>query len=820
MQVEIKNIIIFLLISITFTAHAQAQDVTHEQSKSAQQPLIRLLAGKFEPLSEAAPVLLPGEKIQAYSADETGYYIVQFIGPILPSDKQELITEGAEVFDYVPDYAFIVKMNNAIRNAAQDIERVRWIGIYQPDFRIHPDLANLALTAISQVPDAPVAVRQDIPIDINVSVFAVEDMNAISLQIKKLGGTVTGQSQGTWGGMLEVTIAPSLLVALSGISGVSWIEKAPVWASMNDVAMGIMNVRQAWEPSWLTQDLIRNGSGLHGNGQTVAVTDTGIDAGVNNVANLHDDFEDGSGNSRILQIDDRVGDGAADVAPGIDPSGCNRRGAAHGTHVAGSVLGNGDLSGADPANHDYPVNSRTGTAPEANLVFQAVADNTCGALTGIPGDITDLFRDAMDDGASLHNNSWGDTNNQGNYSAHSRQADEFVWNNTDYTILFCAMNEGIDSDSNGVVDGGSVTAPSTAKNVISVGASENDRPGQANTYGVGFPGDFLVNPINTDRMADDTDGLAAFSGRGPVDDGRIKPDLVAPGTFIASTRSSQGGTGWGVIDANYIFNGGTSMATPLTTGAATIVRQFFTDWRNTIPSAALIKAILINGAEDINPGQYGTGATREIPRARPTNVAGWGRVDLENSIFPNPPRSVSVVDQKTGLSTGDLHTYGFYNVSDSSQPFSVSLVWSDFRGTLASGGALVNDVDLFVQDSTGNTYRQINAISNVVGIDIQIPATGLYTIVVKGFNIPNGPQKYALVVSGIMNGDVFANGNSTGFEDGSSTNPFNTVSEAVNAVPGSGGELHITSNSYNERLVIDKKVTLLAVGGMVVIGAP
>jgi len=71
------------------------------------------------------------------------------------------------------------------------------------------------------------------------------------------------------------------------------------------------------------------------------------------------------------------------------------------------------------------------------------------------------------------------------------------------------------------------------------------------------------------------------------------------------------------------------MATPLTAGAAALVREWLTRVRGIAnPSGALMKAVLLNGAVDMSPGQYGTGGTREIPAARPNNVAGWGRVNL------------------------------------------------------------------------------------------------------------------------------------------------------------------------------------------------
>jgi hypothetical protein len=83
-----------------------------------------------------------------------------------------------------------------------------------------------------------------------------------------------------------------------------------------------------------------------------------------------------------------------------------------------------------------------------------------------------------------------------------------------------------------------VSPPGSAKNCITVGATENNCPTVTNTYGQGWPSDFLTDPIASDRMADNPEGMVAFSSRGPTLAQRIKPDVVAPGTFILSSRSS------------------------------------------------------------------------------------------------------------------------------------------------------------------------------------------------------------------------------------------------------------------------------------------
>ena len=168
---------------------------------------------------------------------------------------------------------------------------------------------------------------------------------------------------------------------------------------------------------------------------------------------------------------------------------------------------------------------------------------------------------------------------------------------------------------------------------------------------------YSADPIFSDHVSNHPEGMAAFSSRGPCLDGRYKPDIVAPGTNILSTRSSrclrdQDG---GVYNPYYMWMGGTSMSTPLVAGASALMREYLMGVKGYAnPSAALIKAALLNSAQDISPGQYGTGSTREIPISPvPNNVEGWGRLNLGNGVYPVSPSNILYYDVQSSLSTGE-----------------------------------------------------------------------------------------------------------------------------------------------------------------------
>jgi uncharacterized repeat protein (TIGR01451 family) len=337
-------------------------------------------------------------------------------------------------------------------------------------------------------------------------------------------------------------------------------------------------------------------------------------------------------------------------------------------------------------------------------------------------------------------------------------------------IFFASGNSGADgvpgaldlcTGGDGVIDPDSLYAPGTAKNVITVGAAESQRDtgGLSEIPWLLLSFCFATQPIATDLPSDNPDGLAAFSSRGPADDGRVKPDLVAPGTNIISNRSHYPNAGllWGEYDANYVYSGGTSMATPLAAGAGVLARQWLTLRGLANPSAAAVKVLLLDTTYDIAPGQYGTGSAQEIPFNRPNSMDGWGRADLGFLDAP-APYMLWVDDHAAGLATHQTVSYAHsvarpLEVLSSAQPLRIMLAWTDPPASLSASKQLVNDLDLTVIGPGNVTYHGNDLAAgdrtnNVEGIVIENPPVGQYSVQVRGRNVPIGSQPYALAVGG------------------------------------------------------------------------
>jgi subtilisin family serine protease len=701
------------------------------------------------------------------------HYIVRFIGPIKESWKEQIKTLNGFFGDPLPSHSYIVEMDGKTRDQVAGLPFVSWIGHYDPTYRLSHNLLGESAESEqmrAQPPGTekaePLKKQQDQGSQVNFkkavqvpNTFLVTFHTPQNLQealpgIRSLGAN-PGQINQNDPNVRTITVSfpadttqiADKLNQLASIHGVLTIDALRVKQLRNNIATRIMT------DSLDAQEL---NLPLTGEGEIIAIADTGIDTG--NPDTIHEDFRGRIAGIRSWPINPAFGDFVKN--PGADDGPADLD-SGHGTHVAGSVLGEGKKA------QDFGKQAVRGLSYRASLFFQAVEQKMdwkpeyeykrgiygTYVLTGLPDDLTTLFQQAYDAGTRIHSNSWGG-GDFGTYDLESRDVDRFVWEHKDMIILFAAGNDGEDRNRDGKVDLGSITPPSTAKNSIAVGASENQRKNVSDTYKMIGPLQFPTAPIASDRIADNPDDIAAFSSRGPCLDARFKPDVVAPGTRIFSTKPVNNPENELTrYEDFYMYMDGTSMATPLTAGAVGLIREYLRKTIQTIPTAALVKATLIHTAVR-RPYRY-TSLESDSELWDPEQ--GWGHVNLRPFISAIPGWSIKFVDIKQGLETGQSWKFNF-DVHNSNHPVKVSLVWSDYPAVADKYPSLINNLDLIVtapngQDYHGNVFippydSKLDAINNVESVLITDTQPGQYKVTVLASEVAAGPQDFALVYSG------------------------------------------------------------------------
>lgn len=697
-----------LMYGLCFATFAEAHPSTPPLT-------IHLRQGSFDPLLSmpAAALLLPANT-------DSQLMLIQLDTTPDRQTPATLAAAGMQPLAYIPDNTYLVRNTGSGRPALSGLRGVRWSGPYLAAYKLAPQLKQQLASAASA--------------DLRILATPNADVAALSSVVQAHGGLVSGQSTGIYGISLRAQIPGTAIATLLARDDILWAEPYSGAALLNDRARRILGI-----------DRGRQELGLDGSGQIIAVTDTGLDVQANVLAGTNPDFPAkqiaGVASERDMSVQ-------CQSDTWDDQNG-------HGTHVAGIILGSGASSPAGP--------SFAGMAPSAKLVVQSGGPFLgCLDLSN-----TSYLQDAYDQGARIQNASWGLAGSNGSYDTLTQQIDEFLWNHKDHLLVVAAGNSGRDGNLDGMIDSNSIISPATAKNVLSVGASENNRPASG-TCTRSRPENWCWSafglfgaPIDSDPISDNPDGIAAFSSRGPTNDGRIKPEIVAPGTNIISTRSHYPGASYlASYDSNYAYDSGTSMAAPMVSGMAALVRQWLAEQRQMDdPSAALIKAMLVNGATAGSPGQYGSGPQREISPSWPNNTSGWGRAALTDTLSINTSSSIWL-HEADDIQTDEQQSYTVMAMAE--QPLRVTLAWTDYPAMPASEKALVNDLDLEVLAPDGSVvkgnasaeqsanaagcrvdgYDRCNTIESV---EVAAPQTGAYTVRVRGAQVLYGPQPFALI---------------------------------------------------------------------------
>ncbi|MCP4662096.1 MAG: S8 family serine peptidase [bacterium] len=660
------------------------------------------------------------EEVRFADTFENEYLLVKFPGPVTAGQYEALEAVTDRIYTYLPHFAYLVKMPARFQTKAEmSALGASWMGPYHPAYKISGVVKSIAPT------DGAHKKRS-----VMLHVYPDADLRKLRKRIRDLGiREIAGWKERRSFSRIRVMLTAGEIAQqrapLAQLREVFWIELEGRRVLLNDTSI------------WVGQSGTGGGQatpvfdqGIYGEGQIVGVLDTGIDPDMcyfrDTTQGLPPTNECNGGTvvdlsqRKVIAVDFLW---SSECSGGISSSEWDTHD--HGTHVGGSVAGD-DF--ANPLFHD----AGDGMAPGAKLVMQDCGYQTdnCADCPGIGCPVVDLnpiFQQAYDQGARIHTNSWGDRENyspQNTYSAGSQDADEVMWNNKDFLLMFAAGNSGPSS--------GSVGSPSTAKSVVSVGAT---------------------------NRGSSAESMASFSSCGPTEDGRIKPDITSPGVSIISADND------GNISSNNCGTrsmSGTSMASPTAAGLVALIRQYYADgWYPSgaasapdafAPSASMLKASLVNSAVDM------TGVT-----AIPSNCQGWGRVLLDNVLyFSGDARKLFLHDEPTGFPQGSSGASQDFEISvvSSSEPFKVTLAWTDYPSTPAANPNLNNDLDLVVSgpggtwlgnvfsggvSTTGGSADRLNTVEQVL---VPSPTTGTYTVSVRSYNIPNGPQDFALVVTG------------------------------------------------------------------------
>ena len=578
--------------------------------------------------------------------------------------RRQVAETGARVHGFLPANALLIEATQDQLAALQHNPSFHAAVEFLPFDKLPPSFAR-------RVETEPDAVQE-----LTIVAFAKEDITDLTRLVESLSGQITAVVEESRDSLVRARLPLRRVAELIRHGIVHWVEEFVQPHVFNDAAVrpGLLDVTPVW-----------NLHGLTGQGQVVALADSGLDTG--DINTLHNDLR-----GRIHKI---VHYSEAGYSHTADLNG-------HGTHVAGSIAGGGDLS----------AGLYRGTAPEATLYVQATgADDGSDSTIALTAEYLYKgknqrvgFRRVWDIelyGWRIHSDSWGSTDNAV-YNSSSRQIDSFLYDNPTMLSVFAAGNSGSKTST--------ISAEAAAKNVLSVGASQSSRSGYSYTS-------FTAN----------TNSVAYFSSRGPCGDGRIKPDVVAPGTYIISTRSYQESAAANyhkiASNTNYAFLSGTSMATPLTAGCAALVRQWLTERRGqNDPSAALLKAVLMGG-------------TRDITGTAPDVNAGWGLVDLGETLYPTDGRAVRLEDW-ISVALGGSVSYSI--TTTNAAPFDVQLVWIDEQAELSAAKQLVNDLDLSVTRASdgatwlGNGGATADELNNVESVRIANAAAGTYVVKIDG----------------------------------------------------------------------------------------
>lgn len=638
---------------------------------------VRIGAKTSDPTIARASLLgKHGAALGRVGRGDTGLAIVQYVGPLKDSWIDTVRRTGVEVVSYMAQNGQLVSGDQAALSAlARLFTRKPFIRAVTPYTTADKLLPGLAKAGSTEVVVSTVAGRD------GASARAAVREAALPRGAEKHVAGFVHQ---------HVAIDAARISALAELGGVVAVEAFVAPELLDERSARIVDgaLDGSFQPVLGTGHrtfLISKGF-TTSSPVIIDITDDGLDKGVVPVpVGSHPDFfhrGNPANASRIVYAQEST---AADP----DARDCG----GHGTSVASVATGFNNQAGA--ADEDgQGFNYGLGVQPYGKLGVTKVFN--CAGNFDVTSSFSALHDNAYAQGAQISNSSWG-SNVGGAYNTLAQEFDSIVRDarpgvagNQGLTQIVAAGNSGSGSNT--------ISSPGSAKNVISVGASEGVRPiGGADGCGI------------ADAGSDSARDMTFFSSRGPTDDGRLKPDVVAPGTHVAGAQPQTGAsyTGSGVCNPQfpsgsvlYTLVSGSSHATAAVSGLASLVHTWYRDTLGggkRYPSPALTKAILVNTATDLRGGADGAGGSNG---AVPNQAQGWGRVNLGTILNGVPRRAL---DQRVVLSDTGVVSNRFYKIASSNRPLKVTLAWTDPPGPTI-GNAFVNDLDLVVT-AGGSAYK-------------------------------------------------------------------------------------------------------------------
>ncbi len=760
-------------------------------------------------------------------------HLVHFAGPVSARWRDELAATGVRIISYLPENAYIVYGDapalNRLQAWAAKAAHVQWEGPYESSLKLHPRARalNKAGQAIEPATDF---FSVQLVTDSNANAATLALLQTLALESFSIHSSQLGYQNITArfrpGDLPQIAAQPDVVSIHPHFTPQMHGER------QDQIVAGNLTGNVPSGPgylAWLASKGFTQAQ-FNTSGFLVDVSDSGIDNGTtspNHFGLYTFGARTNASRVRFTRLEGTPNSGST-------LSGCD----GHGNLNAHIIGGYDDLPGfpfADSAGFHYGL----GVCPFVKMGSSVVFDPDYFTSP----DYAVLQSQAYQSGARISNNSWGGSAS-GDYDSDAQAYDALVRDaqpggstyptpgNQEMVLVFSSGNDGPSLFSLG--------SPGSAKNVITVGASENVQAfGGADGSGI------------TDSQADSANDLLSFSSRGPCSDGRMKPDLVAPGSHISggvpqTASPGQNGTanpcflsnGDGVsggpnrslfFPANqqfYTASSGTSHAAPCVSGACALLRQYFINQFTNPPSPAMTKAYLVNSTRYLT----GNGANDTLW----SSGQGMGELNL-GTAFDGLPRFLrDELPADLFTATGQSRTFTA-TVANTNQPFRVTLAWTDAPGSTA-GDAYNNNLDLTVtvggQVYKGNVFSHQFSIpggssdtrNNVESVFLPAGTAGPIAITVTAADInsdgvPNNStpldQDFALVAynANVLSAPVVAGESWTLL--GESYSPTNSAVE-----PGETVTIDFSLENVGTADTTNLVATLLPTGGVSAPSAP